>query len=112
MRTNRRETRADIGDELEYRISDGGLISEPVPLEPVSLVMFPEIGQEREEVGRKVRPLGRRARRERHAPYRAPNIAAKGRASKTTRIEAIFSAFTCIHSQTNDVPAGVLVTRS
>src|SRR6516164_6383488 len=40
------------------------------------------------------------------------NMAAKGRASKTMRIEAIFSPFTCIHSQTNDVPAGVLVTRS
>src|SRR5215468_7603992 len=40
------------------------------------------------------------------------NMAANGRASKTVRISAIFSPLTLYHSQTNAVPAGVLVTKS
>src|SRR5262249_30807503 len=40
------------------------------------------------------------------------NRAANGRASKTVRISAIFSPLTLYHSQTNAVPAGVLVTMS
>ena len=46
------------------------------------------------------------------ALYLASNIVAKYRASKTARMEATFSPFTCIHSQPNTVPAEVLVTRS
>ena len=40
------------------------------------------------------------------------NIGAKGLASKTTRIEAIFAPSTRYHSQMNAVPAGVFVTMS
>src|SRR5262245_45807667 len=40
------------------------------------------------------------------------NIAANGRASKTVRISATFSPLTLYHSQTNAVPAAVLVTMS
>src|SRR2546422_949586 len=41
-----------------------------------------------------------------------PKRGANGRASKTTRIDAIRSLFTRYHSQMNAVPAGVFVTMS
>src|SRR3989441_3478247 len=41
-----------------------------------------------------------------------PKSGANGRASKTTRIDAIRSPFTRYHSQMNAVPAGVFVTMS
>src|SRR5205807_8227225 len=117
VRTDLLQAVPGVADETHGRLEHDRLELSLVRIEPFLAVVFRQTPEEIEELRREVLgsfPHGTlllKASRSWIAVQRL-NIGAKGRASKTTRIDPILSPRTRYHSQMNAVPAGVFVTIS